>query len=104
STNDFVDNYTYAGPAGQMSEVTQQSNGGNAVAPKAGTFAYDYLGEFTTVDRYNTAGTSQLVAQAAYGYLCPCQLAGMDFPAVSVVRPRLGVVDVESRLAGTTEK
>ena len=68
STNDFVNNYTYQGPLGQMSEVTQSSNGGNTVAPKAATFAYDYLGEFTGVKRYNTAGTSQLVAQAAYSY------------------------------------
>ena len=68
STNDFVNNYTYQGPLGQMSEVTQSSNGGNTVAPKAATFAYDYLGEFTGVKRYNTAGTSQLVVQAAYSY------------------------------------
>jgi len=106
-TNDFVDNYTYAGPVAQMSEVTQSSNGGNTVAPKAGTFNYDYLGEFTTVNRYNTAGTSQLVAQASYGYdnvgnltSLVYSLSGSTLPSYSWTYDQLGNMATASETLG----
>jgi RHS repeat-associated protein len=52
-----------------MSQVTQTGNGGDAVAAKTVTFAYDRLGEFTGISRYQNAdATANLVAQAAYGY------------------------------------
>ncbi len=68
-TNDFVNNYQYQGPAGQMSQVTQTGNGGNVVADKTATFQYDPAGELTGVGRYQNAdATANLVAQATYGY------------------------------------
>ena len=69
STNDFVNNYQYQGLLGEMSQVTQTSNGGNAVAAKTATFQYDLQGELTGVDRYQNAdATANFVAQATYGY------------------------------------
>ena len=68
-TNDFANDYTYQGLMGQMSQVSQTSNGGNAVAAKTGTFQYDWQGELTGVGRYQNANTTaNLVAQAALGY------------------------------------
>ena len=79
---DFVNNYQYDGHAGQMSSVTQQSydrtlsgsDTADVVAPKSADFAYNNLGEFTTVRRFADANThlpgttTDLVASAAYGY------------------------------------
>ena len=68
-TNDFVNNYQYQSVLGQMSQVTQTGNGGDAVAAKTVTFAYDRLGEFTSISRYQNAdATANLVAQSTYGY------------------------------------
>ena len=68
-TNDFVNNYEYNSLFGQMSQVSQTSNGGNAVAAKTATFQYDLLGDFSNISRYQYAdSTANLVAQAAYGY------------------------------------
>ncbi len=68
-TNDFVDNYQHQSVLGQMSQVTQTSNGGTALAAKTATFQYDLQGEFTFVTRYQNAdATANLVAQAAYLY------------------------------------
>ena len=68
--NDFFNSYAYQGVMGQMRQVTQQAvSGGDAVAAKTATFAYDLQGEFTTVSRYqNPDATANLVAQAAYVY------------------------------------
>ena len=73
---DFVNSYAYAGVLGQMSEVSQQSYSGTApdgdsvdsVAAKSATFEYDLQNEFTTVNRYADASTTNLVASGAYGY------------------------------------
>ena len=68
-TADFVNNYTYGGIMGQMSQVTQSGvSGGDSVAPKAASFGYDTAGEFNTVNRYNNVGATQLVAAGTYGY------------------------------------
>ena len=49
-TNDFVNNYQYNSVLGQMSQETQSGvSGGDAVAEKSVTFAYDNLGEFSTI-------------------------------------------------------
>ena len=46
----------------------QQSNGGNSVAAKRVDFAYNNVGQYSSISRYaNTAGT-QLVATSTYGY------------------------------------
>jgi RHS repeat-associated protein len=71
-TQDFLNNYSYtasaSNPYGQMSQVSQTGNGGNAVAAKTGTFQYDLQAELTGVGRYQNANaTANLVALAAYG-------------------------------------
>jgi hypothetical protein len=71
-TPDFLNNYSYTAsatnPYGQMSEVSQTGNGGNAVAAKTATFQYDLQAELTGVGRYQSANaTANLVAQATYG-------------------------------------
>ena len=65
-TSDFVNNYQYDGPTGQMSQVTQSGvTSGNAVAAKTVGFTYDNAGEFSTITRYQNA---QEVAKSTYGY------------------------------------
>ena len=72
-TNDFVNNYQYDSVLGQISQVTQTSNGGDAVAAKTATFAYNSLGEFSTIAQYQNAdATANLVATGAYS----CNSAG----------------------------
>ena len=67
--NDFVNNYQYQSALGQMSQVTQSGlTGGNAVAEKSATLAYDNLGEFSSITRYADLAQTQQVAQSAYGY------------------------------------
>ena len=70
-TNDFVNNYQYEGIWGQMSQVTQTGNSGNAVAAKTATFAYDRLGEFSGVGRYQYAGTSANAGRPGNVHLRP---------------------------------
>jgi RHS repeat-associated protein len=77
--NDFVNNYQYNSVLGQMSQVTQESNGGNSVAVKTATFAYNNLGEFSTVKRYQNSTTANLVATAAYGYDSAGQLTSINY-------------------------
>ena len=52
-----------------MSQVTQAGvAGGDAVAEKSVTFAYDNAGEFSTISRYTDLAQTELVAASAYGY------------------------------------
>jgi len=84
---DFVDNYQYGGLFGQMSQVTQQSFAGapppgdtaDAVAEKSVTFAYDNLGEFSTVTRYADLAQTEAVATAAYGYDAEGNLTSLTY-------------------------
>ena len=52
-----------------MSQVSQTSNGGDAVPAKTAAFQYDAACDLTGVGRYQNAdATANLVAQATYGY------------------------------------
>ena len=78
--NDFVNNYQYNSVLGEMSRVTQESNGGDAVAAKTATFAYNNLGQFTTVNRYQNAdATANLVAAGTYTYNSAGELTSIDY-------------------------
>jgi RHS repeat-associated protein len=81
TTADFVNTYQYAGPYGQMSQVTQTgATGGDAVAAKTVTFQYDNLGEYSTISRYQNADPSaNLVAQSTYGYNTAGELTSLNY-------------------------
>jgi RHS repeat-associated protein len=65
---DFKNTYAYDN-LNRMTQVIQQSqSGGNAVAPKRIDFAYNAAGQFTQIDRYQSTGTSNNVAQTFFGY------------------------------------
>jgi YD repeat-containing protein len=68
STADFLNNYTYDS-LDRLTRVTQaQQTGGNSVAAKRVDFAYNSVGQFTSINRYaDTTGTN-LVATSSYGY------------------------------------
>ena len=109
-TNDFVNNYQYQSVLGQMSQVTQTGvTGGDAVAAKTVTFAYDRLGEFTSISRYqNPDATANLVAQAAYGYDLNGNLtslvyskAGSTLPSYSWTYDSLGNMTSSSETLGS---
>jgi RHS repeat-associated protein len=67
-TADFVNAYTYD-VLDRLTRVTQQQQtGGNSVASKRVDFAYNSVGQFTSISRYaDTTGTN-LVATTTYGY------------------------------------
>ena len=49
-TNDFKNDYTFDN-LNRMTQVAQIGNGGNTVANKRANFAYNGLGQFTSVER-----------------------------------------------------
>jgi YD repeat-containing protein len=70
----------------RMTRVTQQSqSGGNAVATKRVDFAYNVLGQFTTVDRYENTGGTNLVAQTTFAYDTANRLTDLDHKQGSTV-------------------
>ena len=82
TTADFVNNYQYTfyptdNLYGQMSQVTQTSNGGDAVDDKRVDFTYDADGQSSTIDRYASLDTSQLVADSTYGYNAAGQITSL---------------------------
>jgi RHS repeat-associated protein len=66
-TNDFVNDYQYD-YLNRMTQVTQQGNGGDAVALKRATFSYNALGQMTDIGRYQSTDASAVVAGTHYGY------------------------------------
>ena len=84
-TDDFVNNYQYAfdattNPLGEMSQVTQSGDGGNAVADKTATFQWDQSSELTGLGRYqNGDATANLVAFAGYGYNSAGELTSLAY-------------------------
>ena len=85
-TNDFVNNYQYAfDPTdnlyGQMSQVTQSAQGRQAVAAKRVDFTYFADGQFSTIARYASLDTSQLVAGSAYAYSAAGQITSLTHTA-----------------------
>ena len=86
TTADFVNDYQYAfDPAnnlyGQMSQVTQKAQGRQAVAAKRVDFTYFADGQFSTIARYASLDTSQLVAGSAYAYSAAGQITGLTHTA-----------------------
>src|SRR5688572_26684379 len=75
---DFKNTYAYDN-LNRMTQVIQQSqSGGNAVAPKRIDFAYNAAGQFTQLDRYQSTGTSNDVAQTFFTFDGMGRLASMD--------------------------
>jgi hypothetical protein len=78
SNADFKNEYTYD-YLNRMTRVTQQGQtGGNAVATKRVDFAYNGLGQFTTIDRYQNTGGSNIVAQTTFAYDDDSRLTDLD--------------------------
>jgi RHS repeat-associated protein len=77
-TADFKNEYLYDS-LNRMTRVTQQSqSGGNAVATKRIDLAYNGLGQFTTIDRYQNTGGTNIVAQTTFAYDSANRLTGID--------------------------
>jgi RHS repeat-associated protein len=74
--NDFVNNYQYNSPLGQMSQVTQTVNGSDG---KTATFAYNNVGQFLSVGRYQNSTATNLVATSTYGYDSAGELTYIDY-------------------------
>jgi RHS repeat-associated protein len=66
-TNDFKNDYTYDA-LNRLTDITQQSNGGNTVGAKHVTIGYNALGQRTSLNRYESLGTTNLVATTNWGY------------------------------------
>ena len=82
---DFKNTYAYDN-LNRMTQVIQQSqSGGNAVAPKRIDFAYNAAGQFTQLDRYQSTGTSNDVAQTFFTFDGMGRLASMDHKQGSTV-------------------
>jgi YD repeat-containing protein len=62
-----------------MTQVAQVGNGGNTVAKKRANFAYNALGQFTSVERQvKPSSTWNEVATTAYTYDTLNRLTGID--------------------------
>ena len=67
-TADFQNKYAYDSLS-RITQITQQSQtGGNAVASKRVDFAYNGVGQYTSVTRFADLAGTQLVATSSYGY------------------------------------
>jgi RHS repeat-associated protein len=67
-TNDFKNDYTFDNLS-RMTQVAQIGNGGNTVANKRANFAYNGLGQFTSVERQvKPSSTWTEVATTAFSY------------------------------------
>jgi len=67
-TYDFKNEFTYDN-LNRLTKLTQQSqSGGNVVAEKRVDFAYNAVGQFTDIDRYQNLTGTQLVAHTDFGY------------------------------------
>jgi len=64
---DFQTTYAYDAML-RMTDVTQTGQGGNAVADKHVHFDYDDNGQFDSITRYASVGTSNVVATTDYQY------------------------------------
>ncbi len=68
TTADFENSYTHDALGRTTQLVQQGQSGGNAVAEKLVDFSYNAVGQFTTLDRYQSADTSEFVATTSFGY------------------------------------
>ena len=79
-TNDFVNDYTYDN-TGRLTQLTQQGQGGNAVAEKRVDFGYNADSQFDTIARYKdmNGGSTNEVATSDYGYDAANRLTSLDY-------------------------
>ncbi len=63
-----------------LTRVDQTGNGGNTVAEKRVDFAYNALGQFTSIARYKAVagGSGNEVATSTYGYDAQARLTSLD--------------------------
>ena len=79
-TADFLNNYVYDGDQRLITLQQQQQTGGNTVAPKEVDFAYNALGQFTSIADYNTfSGPRTDVATGAQTYDAGNRLTGLAY-------------------------
>ena len=77
-TNDFINNYTYDN-LNRMTQVAQVGNGGNTIANKRANFAYNALGQFTSIERQvKPSSTWNEVVTTAFTYDTLNRLTGID--------------------------
>jgi YD repeat-containing protein len=80
-TDDFLNTYTYD-DLHRLTTVTQDSQtGGNSVADKRVDLAYNAIGQFTSIVRYNdvAGGSTNEVATGTYTYDTLGRLAGLAY-------------------------
>jgi RHS repeat-associated protein len=67
-TDDFLNTYTYD-DLYRLTRVTQEEqSGGNSVSDKRVDFAYNALGQWSSITRYASLDTSELVATTGFSY------------------------------------
>jgi RHS repeat-associated protein len=77
-TADYKNDYTYDNLSRLTQIVQQDVSGGNVVADKRVDFAYNALGQYTSVTRYQSTGTGTLVATSTYAYDTRNRLTDLD--------------------------
>jgi YD repeat-containing protein len=111
-TDDFLHTYTYD-DLYRLTRVTQaEQSGGNAVSDKRVDFAYNALGQWSSIARYASLDTSELVATTGYSYdlanrltalthqdNTPATFAGYDYAYDAANR----ITSIDSFLDGLSE-
>jgi RHS repeat-associated protein len=77
-TADFKNDYTYDNLSRMTQVIQQDVGGGNTVADKRVDFAYNALGQYTSLTRYQSTGTGTLVATSTYAYDTLNRLTDLD--------------------------
>jgi RHS repeat-associated protein len=77
-TADFKNDYTYDNLSRLTQIIQQDVSGGNVVADKRVDFAYNALGQYTSIARYQSTGTSNHVATSTYTYDTLNRLTALD--------------------------
>jgi RHS repeat-associated protein len=111
-TDDFLNTYAYDNLY-RLTRVTQaEQSGGNAVSDKRVDFAYNALGQWSSITRYASLSTAELVAMTSYGYdlanrltsiahqdNTPATFAGYDYTYDAANR----ITSIDSHLDGLSE-
>jgi RHS repeat-associated protein len=77
-TADFKNDYTYDNLSRMTQVIQQDVGGGNVVGDKRVDFTYNALGQFSSLTRYQSTGTSNLVASTTYTYDTLNRLTDLD--------------------------
>jgi RHS repeat-associated protein len=78
-TSEFTNNYLY-NPDGDM---TQETQSGSGVSDKEVTFAYNALGQLTSINAYASTDGGSPIYSASYGYNGAEQLTSLDYANAS---------------------